>query len=579
MLTSHHGQRTSNATVLRELLQIGDALHWRSWSAALAEAERRSVPILALAEHSWSNSAHQLVGSLGENEPLRTLIEERLVPTLVDPFGHPDLVASWQWASIALTGTWGPPLLVFLTHEGIPFLSYPTMKLEGLPPYPSLHSLVQTIGEAYAVDPASFHEEALALASRAVGELTDPDPSMDGLWQSIAESIDPEYGGLREEPKHLHPQLLWSLLEGLTEDKHSGAAAEFVRQTLSQAWRGGIYDQLDTGFHHCSRDDRWVVPHFEKLIPLNAQMAALYARAGQALEEETFRETSSSLASFALQALQDDVVAIGSDSFYYTWTPQEVTDQIPPRYVQVIGFHFGLTRHQSRHVLHRVLESTQMGRYVYEAPEILQQRIVEGRREMLNVRNQRPAPEMVRSPNASWIFETARWLLVAAEHGCPVPADDVRTWLQRYLDAHPPATSPIAQGNNGDPNRQIWLEELTSRMAALLAAYRLEKDPDLLARAREEADTIIANHRHQTGGWSDRPVSATKPSRSLAVIDTTIPSSVATLTKSLDELGRHTGEERYRSIAREQLLPHLSAATECEYWAASIWSASTLLTH
>ncbi|HYH11200.1 MAG TPA: DUF255 domain-containing protein, partial [Thermomicrobiales bacterium] len=120
------------------LPDIASVLPWRSWEEGNGEARRRGVPMFVLAEPWWANSSQRVALRLQQDDELRERVASQVVPVLVDPDERPDLVATWRWAAVALTGTAGPPLMVFLTHEGLPFLAYCTMNIEGDDTYPSL---------------------------------------------------------------------------------------------------------------------------------------------------------------------------------------------------------------------------------------------------------------------------------------------------------------------------------------------------------------------------------------------------------------------------------------------------------
>src|SRR5699024_868800 len=109
------------------LPDIRSAIAWRTWDQGRREAAERRVPALVFAEPHWANSAQRIALRLREDPVLAALLAEKAIPVLVDPDERPDLMAHWRWAAVALSGTAGPPLLMFLTHEGRPFLPYCTM--------------------------------------------------------------------------------------------------------------------------------------------------------------------------------------------------------------------------------------------------------------------------------------------------------------------------------------------------------------------------------------------------------------------------------------------------------------------
>lgn len=533
---------------------IASALAWRDWETGLREARERRTPILALAEPPWTTSAQRLAHVLGQDADLRTVISEQVVPILVDPVRAPDLVARWRWASIALTGTAGPPLLLFLTHEGRPFLSYCTLSPEGDEEHPSLRSLVAATAETYQRDSEAFLAEARELEQRAMGQARPGHGSAGAFWQALAPEVDADDGGLLETPKHPRPQLLWLLLDLLERDTEREVAS-FLHETLVAMRKGGIYDQIDRGFHRCARDERWIVPHFEKPLPLNAQLAAVYARAARLLGKDEFHEVAADLASFCKAALKDGIDAIGADSNYYTWTPREVLDSVEPSVVQAIGLFFHVTQHRSRHVLYQAIEPEDIGRYSAEPVETFRRRVEEGRRQLAMARARRPPPLLIRPATPSWTAQSIRWLLLAAEQGCRVSVEDLEWQLERAESAS-----------------RDWLEDRAAILAAMLACARVTGNDRWLERAREVGEEVLSRYRDDRG-WRDRPIEQGGEEPSWAVTDDIVPSAIATVTEALTELGQRLNDERFVATAREAAAKHVPMAEMGRQWSSAFWRA------
>lgn len=543
---------------------ITRAVDWRSWSAASDEAHQRRVPMLVLAEPAWSNSAQRLAHVIGENEGLRNSLNDRVVPVFVDPHERPDLAALWRWAAVALTGSSGPPLMLLLTHEGLPFLSYGTMQFEGDDVTPSLASLVTATADAYAEHMDSFVQEGRSLVASHSEEHFSGFTSFADYWNTLKPDLDNVHGGLHELPRHPHPQLLWSALSESGASDHEDDIAAWVRTTLQHMVNGGMNDQLDQGFHRCARDERWVVPHFEKPVPLNVQLCAVYARAAHHDRNERFREVAQDLASFCVTALREHVDCVGSDSGYYTWTAKELLDGLDAEYVQPMSLYFGVVPSPLRQALHRAIRVEHLGQYSREDPEVLRARVERGRKQLRAFRRHRPAPELVIMAASSWRAETLRWLFVASEWLPDLKQDVLAASLDTLIEQgmHP----QLGYVRSGD-EKVGWLEDQAALLGAMVAALRTTGDEHWRTWSHALADVVVREYRTEDG-WSDR---AGGGATSKALVDDILPAPIATLTASLMEL--ESPENGYGDIARTQAAHYLSAASMTGPRGAAFWRA------
>lgn len=501
------------STPSNTLPDISDALPWRRWEEGLAESARRTIPIFAFAEPSWTNSAQRVALRLQQDQALHETISTEFVPVLLSPVERPDLIASWSRTAMYLGGTAGPPLMMCLTHEGQPILSYTTMSIEGDSTYPSLTSVLASVAEAYSRDPASFIRDAEIIANA---------PALDDR------SLDLTNGGIDEIPRHPPVSALWSALEAEESGDLSVERERWLLETLRNMASGGLYDHIDRGFFRCTREATWIVPHFEKPIPLNAALAAIYARAGTRFDDASWLDLSTRIASFCAAALADSVDAIGSNTTYYTWTSKEFLDNLDPTLVQVVTLHYGIMPVDLRQSLRRVVEIEQMDRYSHEDTDVLRTRLMRARAQLRSVRQRRPSPELISLPVLAWRAETIRWLLITSS----------------YLDSLEPATALEALSDLVEGRLEagigytrasgVWLDDQAALLSAFVTAARVSGDRSWEDLAIDLA-TILEEVWRIDGGWRDRP-EAVKASE--AIVDGMIPAAIPTLERALAELCR-----------------------------------------
>lgn len=478
-------------------------LPWRDWTGGLSEAADRGVPIVCLAEAAWSTGAQRLALVLEHDDETRGLLETAFVPVLVDPVARPDVAAHLRWAATVLTGTAGPPLIAILTPGGSPFLAYCSLWPEGRSsaggrtPYPSLRSLLRSLASLGPEHPAAMEAEANGLRTRTA---TAPHPP--GSWAAVRGCIDERFGGLQELPKHPHAPLLWRLLEEADEP----AVRAHLLRTLDGMQRGGILDQLGDSFHRCARDERWVVPHFEKLVPVNAALAAVYARATQTLERADYAATARGAADFALAGLDSDAMVVGADAGYYTWTTSSFQQALDPTLVQALGLHFRIARDDAPQVLFRAMDSDAMAEVADVPAAVLESRIRGGKARLALARVQRPAPGLHRIDAPAWRAETLRWLFEARRHGLVVDDGRLEAHLTRLLDGPFDPALGYARGVDDAHGGTAahWLEDQAAIAAACLAATAAV--PAAHATAVQLAALIVDAYQDpEAGHLSDAP--------------------------------------------------------------------------
>jgi uncharacterized protein YyaL (SSP411 family) len=540
-----------------QLPDIRSVLPWRSWDDGREEAERLGRPIFVIAEYRWANSAQRVAFRLQQDDELRQLLTESVIPVLVDPDERPDLATSWRWAAMALTGTAGAPLMLLLTHEGLPFLAYCTMAIEGDDTYPSLASLVQAVAESYRDNPEAIIEEARTLASESGTAEPGSTPP------PLADILDQRRGGLTETPKHPRPGLLWTMLEAHSAGMLSQESEAWLRRTLDALIRGSTWDQLDRGFHRAARTEVWVPPHFEKPVPLNAQLAAVYARAGRQLENDTYRDIASRTATFCLTALKESVDAIGSDTNYYTWTSRELLKTLDASLVQVVTLHYDIKPVDERQALRRVVEMEQMDRFSHEDTSVLQARLVRGRAALRAARLRRPSPETVTSTSLAWRATTICWLLEALEQSGSDANQVLLDALETLIDGR--FRVGVGYGRDTEATSPLWLGDQAALLDAFLTAYRVSGNKSWHERAIALADALV-NVWWSEAGWLDSPAS---DSASRDVVDDILPAAIPTLTRCFQVLDAASSNSAYAHCAQASATLQRNLERVSGHWAAS----------
>src|SRR5207245_3935915 len=294
------------------LLQHADnPVDWEPWGdEALGRARGERKPLLVSIGYSACHWCHVMEHESFEDEATAALMNELFVNVKVDREERPDVDAVYMDAVVALTGQGGWPLTVFLTPDGEPFLGgtyFPPEPRHGLPAF---RQLLVAVSDAYRERRQDVARQAGALVD-ALQESAAISPSADPLTESLlgeaarglARGFDPEWGGFGGAPKFPPASALEFLLRRHRRTA-DGEALAMVTRTLDGMAAGGMYDLLGGGFHRYSVDERWLVPHFEKMLYDNALLAPIYLHTWLVTGEERHRAVAESTLDYLLRELR-----------------------------------------------------------------------------------------------------------------------------------------------------------------------------------------------------------------------------------------------------------------------------------
>ena len=322
-------------------------VHWHPWSdPAFARARAEDKPILLDIGAVWCHWCHVMDGESYEDPDVAELLNREFVCIKVDRDERPDVDARYQRAVQALTGQGGWPLTAFLTPEGEVFLGgtyFPPE--ENHYGRPGFVSVLKQVAGIYRQQREKVRENATAIRRHVaealdeakVGEITPA--LLDRAAGEMARLFDIRYGGFGTAPKFPHPAAVRFLL-ARWYDTRADWMRQVVEQTLTGMAKGGIRDHVGGGFHRYSVDERWIVPHFEKMAYDNSELLHAYLDGYAALRNPLFKDVAQGIVGWVQEVLsdgdagafctsQDADVAFGDDGNYWTWTPDELREALP----------------------------------------------------------------------------------------------------------------------------------------------------------------------------------------------------------------------------------------------------------
>jgi uncharacterized protein YyaL (SSP411 family) len=348
--------RLAEATSPYLLQHKDNPVDWQQWGEeAFAEARRRDVPVFLSVGYAACHWCHVMAHESFEDDQTADFLNENFVSIKVDREERPDIDAVYMEVTQAMTGQGGWPMTCMLTPDGEPFFAGTYFPKESRPGMAGFLQVLHAIKAAWderrdeiakvGAEVANHVREARLIADADVGDIGAA--ALDGLLRSF----DEKHGGFVGAPK-FPPSMVCEFLLRRAARTDDARALDAVERTLEGMARGGIFDQLGGGFARYSVDERWDVPHFEKMLYDNALLLRVYThwhrQTGSALGERIARET----ADFMLRELRTreggfasalDADSDGREGAFYVWTPQQLEATLGADDAAVAAELFGVT--------------------------------------------------------------------------------------------------------------------------------------------------------------------------------------------------------------------------------------------
>jgi uncharacterized protein YyaL (SSP411 family) len=538
------------------LLQHRDnPVDWYPWGEeALARARELDRPILLSVGYSACHWCHVMERESFEDGETAAYMNEHFVNVKVDREERPDVDALYMEAVQAISGHGGWPMTVFCDPDGVPFHAgtyFPPDDGRGMP---SFRMVMEAVVDAFDTRREELRERAPETRAR-LGAIGAIEPSgelpgaelIDAAVETLRQGADMERGGFGGAPKFPPASALELLL--------ARDSAEPVERTLDAMMAGGIYDQIGGGFARYSVDASWLVPHFEKMLYDNAQLARVYLHGWQALGHERYRWVCEETLDWALREMRGpeggfysalDADSEGEEGRFYVWTAEEIRTVIGGELAERTIEFYGVSESgnfEGRNVLHLA------GGAAAAEPE----GFAEVREVLRGARERRVRPGLDDKRLTSW---NALMLGTLAEAGAALERDD-------YLDAARSCAEFVlgelrdADGRllrtwkDGEGRLNAYLEDHAFLLEALLTLYEATFERRWFEEARTLAEAMIARFGdHERGGfYSTSDDHEELIARRKEIGDHPIPSGNSAAALGLLRLAALTGERGYEEQA------------------------------
>jgi len=331
---------------------------WHPWGEeAFSRAREEDKPIFLSIGYSACHWCHVMAHESFENQRTAEYLNQNFISIKVDREERPDLDRLYMHAVQAMTGEGGWPMSVFITPGGVPFYGgtyFPASPRQGLPSFMQLLQSIANAWDKQRDDLLEGGQQVVEMLEQEYkgGVVTDSSSLDAGVIESafkvLKKGFDSDHGGWGGAPKFPQPMTLEFLLRTYYSTRDPKTLS-MVTQTLEAMAHGGLYDQLGGGFHRYAVDAHWLVPHFEKMLYDNAQLARVYLHAWQVTGNPLFRAVVEETLDYVIREMTSpeggfyatqDADTEGEEGKFFLWTPEQVSDVLggpATRFLELYG--------------------------------------------------------------------------------------------------------------------------------------------------------------------------------------------------------------------------------------------------
>jgi uncharacterized protein YyaL (SSP411 family) len=551
---------------------------WYPWSPeAFDLARREDKPVLLSVGYSACHWCHVMERESFENDEIAALMNRLFVSIKVDREERPDVDQIYMQAVQSMTGRGGWPMTVFLTPDGVPFYGgtyFPPEDRHGMPAFPRL---LRSIADAYHSRRGEVLEagrqlvEAMGQSGRLTGStsLLTRDVLV-RAYMGLGGEFDERDGGLGQAPKFPQP-MTWEAVLRIGRRVRDARGLEMLQRTLTRMARGGIYDQLGGGFHRYSVDGQWLVPHFEKMLYDNAQLASLYLHGWLATGDGLYRRVVEETLDYVRREMThpaggfysaQDADSEGVEGKFFVWSPDEMRAVLgDPALARVALAYWGLDdgpNFEGHSILFVPREPAEVAASLALTGDALTSAIERARALLYAEREKRVHPGLDDKVLASWngltlaAFAEAAAVLGRADYLAVAVRNAEFLTRQMVRDGR-----LLRSWKDGQARITGYLEDYSMVGAGLLALYEATFDRRWLDESRrlaEEALRLFWSADRETffDTGHDQEALVVRPRN---LFDNAVPSGTSVAIDWLLRLAVILGEERYQAVALAALRP------------------------
>ncbi len=579
--------RLSRETSPYLLQHQNNPVDWFPWGPeALTRAKTESRPIFLSIGYSACHWCHVMEHESFENQGIADYLNQHFVCIKVDREERPDLDQIYMNAVQLMTGRGGWPMSVFLTPDLQPFFGgtyWPPTSGRGMPGFDQILAAVvdawQNRREAAVAQGAEMTAHLQSVGEDASGVGFQPAQKLNlqllkSAEQKLQRAFDMTHGGFGTAPKFPHSMDLQVLLR--MWQRHPGPESlHMVTLTLDKMASGGIYDHLAGGFARYSVDERWLVPHFEKMLYDNSLLMAAYLEAFTATHQERFARVVRETADYILKYMTDpeggfqsteDADSEGEEGKFYVWTPPEIEAVLGKERAKIFCYVYDVTSEgnfeHGTSILNLPKTIAQCAAIKGMEVKKLELDLAQMRQELLAVRDKRIRPgkddKILVSWNALMIDALAKAGVTLSQPSYLAAAEKAAAFILAKMSR--PDGRLLHTYRHGEAKLDAYLDDYAYLVNALVTLYESSFDEKWIDEAVRFADILLARFAdNERGGFyftADDHEQLIARNKDLH--DSSVPSGNAMAATALLRLGKLCGRNEYLSAAERALLIGLS---------------------
>jgi hypothetical protein len=589
----------------------GQPVHWFPWcNEAFDFARREQKAVLLDIGAVWCHWCHVMDHESYEDPNIAAIINADFVAIKVDRDERPDIDARYQQALAALSEQGGWPLTGFLTPSGDMFWGGTYFPPDDYRGRASFRRVLREVARFYrenseeAESQGSLIRAALQSHGHGTGATHLPRrDDVDRVLEELTQQHDSRNGGFGAAPKFPHPS---AIDLALCEYARSGnrSALTIAETTLLAMARGGVFDQLGGGFHRYSVDEKWVLPHFEKMLYDNAALLQNYVYAYALTGDARYRTTAENIIGFCQTVLsdaerggffasQDADASLTDDGDYWTWSIEEAKEALNESEFHVAQRVYDIYERGEMHVDPRrnvlfVAEELSAAAHNLDlSPDDAAQLLASARSKLVHARSQRQLPFVDTTMYVNWnammvtaFLDAARFL---RDHRY---RDFALLTLRRVLDEGNHCSGGFSHAlGRGSSDSIRTLDDQAQMGCALLAAYEATGDAEFVRRAELLAAVIAGEFEDSdAGGFFDAPHQSRDSADNIQFLavpmkplqDAPVASANAIAIRFFARLAAVTGRNTYRDIADRSLAALLPVATSLGFHASAYFASAAM---